>query len=134
MDHIISKLLIYGSIPEDSILAHMGVICRDAREHTATKDELIQRCFREIKRLLIVSTDYAFDKNLWHNYIAYLLAMTETPFTLVSEKTGRVEGSVNGFVKNDMAVFKLLFDYDFSHVEARLGIDCFSVICNLNHG
>ena len=56
MDHIISKLLIYGDLPEDSILMQMGDICRQAREHTQSKDELIARVFRQVKRILVVAT------------------------------------------------------------------------------
>ena len=146
MYKLVSKLIIYRDTEGDSILSNLAQIFKEVEEvatdNTASHNgqpatpavnkigNLRNRTLDEIHRLLDLATDYGFDKNLWHNYIAYLLAMTETPFTLVSEKTGRVEGSVNGFVKNDMAVFKLLFDYDFSHVEARLGIDCFSVICN----
>ena len=60
--------------------------------------------------------------------ISYLLATTETPFTLVSEKVGAHEGSVNVFALNDLEIFRQLFDYDFSPMERELGIDVFSVI------
>ncbi len=56
------------------------------------------------------------------------MATTETPFTLVCEKTGGNEGSVNVFAKNDMEIFRRLFAYDFSEMEQCLGLSCFSVI------
>ena len=128
MDHIISKLLIYGDMPEDSILMQMGDICRSAREHIQSRDELVTRCFRQIKRILEVATDYGFDKNLWHNYLTFLLMTDENPFSLTCEKMGARDGSVNFFAKNDFRAFLALFNYDFGWLEKELGIDCFSRI------
>jgi predicted AAA+ superfamily ATPase len=56
--------------------------------------------------------------------------MTETPFGLVCEKRGALDGSVNAFAKADFEIFRKLFHYDFSEVEQELEIDCFSVITN----
>ena len=56
--------------------------------------------------------------------------MSENPFTMVSEKVGGNDGTVNAFAKADFQIFKKLFDYDFSPIEKALEINCFSVICN----
>lgn len=130
MNHIVSKLLVYGSMPSDSIVMQLGDICRCAREELQSKDELITRCYEQVKRILVVSTDYAFNENLWQNYLTFLLITDENPFTLTSEKVGAKEGSVNLFVKNDFDAFMKLFHYDFTWLEETLGINCFSVISN----
>ncbi len=128
MDHIISKLLMYGSLPEDSILVQMGNICRDAREEKVPKDELVARSFRVVKKICIVATDYGFDENLWHNYLTFQLITDENPFSLTCEKVGASEGSVNVFARNDFRAFMELFHYDFTWLENYLGISCFSQI------
>ncbi len=130
MYELVSKLIIYRLMDKNCILNNIATIISELDDPDSDMAALKDRMLDEIHRLLDLATDYGFDKNLWHNYIAYLLAMTETPFTLVSEKIGMVEGSVNEFVLNDMEVFKGLLDYDFSHVEGKLGITCFSTICN----
>ena len=84
------------------------------------------RIFTQVKHLLQVATDYGFDKNLWHNYLTYLLITDENPFSLTCEKVGANDGSVNFFAKGDFKAFKALFDFDFSEIEERLGIDCFT--------
>ena len=81
-------------------------------------------------RLLDLATKYGFNKNLWHNYLAYLIATTETPFTLVSEKVGANQGSVNAFALGDFRIFRELFHYDFSPIESALGVNCFSILEN----
>ena len=100
--------------------------CMD--EESQTPDVLRTRVFKQIKRLLQTATDYAFDKNLWHNYLTFLLITNENPFSITCEKTGARDGSVNFFAKNDFKAFKELFDFDFSEMEEKLGIDCFSKI------
>ncbi len=130
MNHIVSKLIIYGDLAEDSILMQLADICKNAKEHTQSKDELITRVYKQIKRILEVSTDYGFDKNLWHNYLTFLLITDENPFSITCEKIGANDGSVNYFAKNDFRAFKALFDYDFTWLEEELGIDCFSHISN----
>ena len=130
MDHIISKLLVYGDMPQESILMQMGDICKNAREHSQSKDELVTRCFHQIKRILEISTDYGFDRDLWQCYLTYLLMTDENPFTLTSEKMGAKDGSVNAFVKNDYKAFMELFHYSFDWLEKELGINCFGIITN----
>ena len=128
MDKIVSKLLIYGDMPRDSILMELAAICRDAKEDEIDKEALVGRVYRQIKRLLVLATDFGFDKNLWQNYLTFLLMTDENPFTLTCEKMGVREGSVNHFAKNDFAAFRQLFHYDFKALEQRLCIDCFSCL------
>lgn len=124
----IAKLIIYGDLKEDSILYQMGEIFRKFENKDVGSDELIKDCYKQIKRILEIATDYGFDKNLWRNYLTFLLITNENPFSITCEKVGANVGSVNMFAKNDFKVFKSLFDYDFSIIEAELGIDCFSMI------
>lgn len=124
----ISKLIIYGNLDKESILYRFGEIFRRFENEEASQASLIQDIYTQIKRLLAVATDYGFDKNLWHNYLTFLLITDENPFSITCEKVGANDGSVNTFAKNDFRVFINLFNYDFSEIESKLGIDCFSVI------
>lgn len=126
MNQIISNLLVYGQPPKDSILWQLADICDRLKNGTESRDALRTRVFGQVRNLLAVATDYAFDKNLWHNYLTFLLITNENPFSLVCEKTGAQEGSVNHFVKHDFEMFQKLFDYDFSWLEKELSIDCFT--------
>lgn len=134
MYRLTSKLVIYRNFSKENILFRMAEICREFTVGEKTgdydKEKLIQKIYEQVHRILDISTKYGFDKNLWHCYLAYLLAVNENSFSLTAEKTGAHEGSVNRFAKNDYKIFKALFDYDFSEMERVLGIDCFSVISN----
>jgi len=126
MNQIVSNLLVYGQLPEDSILWQLSDICEKLKNGSESKDALRTRVFGQVKNLLMLGTEFAFDKNLWHNYLTFLLITNENPFSLVCEKMGAQEGTVNCFVKHDFEVLMKLFDYDFSWIEEALSIDCFT--------
>ncbi len=128
MDRYTSRLLIYGGMPEDSVLMRLSFVCRTLRSGEFDPGEMTSVVNAQIKRILEISTDYAFDNNLWQNYLTYLLVTAENPFTLTAEKTGGSEGSVNHFAKSDFADFIALFHYDFSWIEDLLKTDVFSCI------
>lgn len=130
MYKIVSRLLIYGDMPKDTILMELADIIRKADDKSQTKEELVTRTFTQIKHLLQVATDYGFDKNLWQNYLTFLLITSENPFSITCEKVGANDGSVNYFAKSDFKAFMELFHYDFSTLEEYLGIDCFTRLSN----
>ena len=125
----IAHLLLYGELKEDEILVRLGHIIRDW-ENGADRDELVRRCYREVKHLLDLATACGFDGNLWHCYLTWLLMTNENSFTRTCERVGPKEGSVNHFAKADLGVFRRLFAYSFDALEADLGIDCFSTLCH----
>ena len=103
-------------------LAHFG------HAHPITTEILVDHVYDSVHRLLDTATAYGFDKNLWRDYLAFLLITNENPFSLTAEKKGLEQGSVQIFALQDMENFCRLFIHDFSELEQTLGIDCFSVI------
>lgn len=132
MDRIISNLLIYGDMPKDSILMGFNEIFSSFRSGDYSKSRLKAQIFTQVKNLLVLATNYGFNKNLWHNYLSFILITNENPFSLTCEKVGASDGSVNYFAKNDFEAFKSLFEFDFSEIETALEIDCFSRISDYN--
>lgn len=129
MNHILSRLIMYGDMPQDGILMQLADICEAAEQGRESAHELTTRVYRQVKCILKVATDYGFNDNLWQNYLTFVLIMDENPFSLTCEKIGASAGaSANHFAKNDFAAFFELFHYDFSALEKKLGIDCFSVL------
>ena len=129
MHNLISRLIVYKNIDEP-IFNEITKLFNKFENDNPNKDELINDIYTQINNLLKLATDYGFNKNLWHNYLAYLLATTENPFTILSEKIGEKNGSVNELVKQDLEIFLELFNYDFSEIENLLDINCFSIITN----
>ena len=126
----IARLILYRDLGKDNILLKLSGIFQDYEQQKETPAELITRIYEQMKALLDLATCYGFDKNLWHNYLTFLLLTNENSFSMTSEKVGANDGSVNHFAKGDFAIFLKLFHFDFSPIEKDLGIDCFSTICN----
>lgn len=124
----LAKLVVYRNVEKDGILFHLSDICKRFYSGDFDKEDLTAKIYVQIHKLLDVATRYGFDKNLWHNYLAFLLATTENPFSMTCEKVGAKDGTVNLFAKSDFKIFKDLFNYDFSEIEKELQINCFSVI------
>lgn len=126
----IAKLVLYRNLGENSILMKLSGIFEDFDRGDCPNAELVARIYDQIKRLLDLATDYGFDTNLWHNYLAFMLITNENSFSMTSEKVGANDGTVNYFAKNDFKIFKKLFDFDFSEIEEALDIDCFTIVNN----
>ena len=122
----LSKLIMYGDMYKECILYQFGEIFRRYENKSSSKAELLQDIHTQVKRLLIVATDYGFNYNLWHNYLTFYLVTNENPFSITCEKVGANDGSVNHFAMNDFEVFRNLFNFDFSAIEKDLDTDCFS--------
>ena len=123
-----AKLLLFSNLGEDAILTRMADIFRDWESGACDKPTLISRIYAQVKRLLDLATVYGFNRNLWQDYLTFLLMTNENSFTLTAERVGASQGSVNHFAKADFAVFQRLFHFDFAPIEADLGIDCFTVL------
>ena len=122
----IAQLIMYQDMDQNSILMRMSDIFRRYDLKESDNATITREIYTEIKRLLVVATDYAFDENLWQNYLTFILITQENPFSLTCEKVGASEGTVNTIVKNDFSIFRKLFHYDFSKIESELGINCFT--------
>ena len=124
----IARLVLYRDLTGESILTKVGGIIEDFELQRDEKPSLVSRCYCEVKRILDIATSFGFDRNLWQDYLTYVLVTHENSFTLTCEKVGAGNGTVNGFAKHDYEIFKTLFHYDFSELETGLSIDCFSTI------
>ena len=65
MDRITSRFLIYGGMPDDSVLMQLSHVCRTVRGEEYDLGEVTSVVYAQIKHILEISTDFAFDKNLW---------------------------------------------------------------------
>ena len=124
----LARLLLYSDLGEDAILVRLAAALRDWEAGNFDRDDLIGRIHAQVKRLLDLGTACGFDRNLWQCYLTWLLMTNENFFTRTCEREGVREGSVNRFARDDLAVFRRLFAYDFGPLERDLGLDCFSVL------
>ena len=97
----VAKLILYRDLGEDSILLKLAGIFEDFENGSESKARLITRIYEQMKALLDTATMYGFDKNLWHNYLTFILLTNENSFSMTCEKVGANDGTVNHFAKAD---------------------------------
>ena len=78
----ISRLLMYGDLSEESILYKLGRAIDSVEAGDYNKREVTREINAISKELLMLATDYGFDDNLWHNYLAFYIITNENPFLL----------------------------------------------------
>lgn len=124
MQPFLNNLIIYQNLKNDTILKNLAEAIADLDY----EEQVAPKVYEGIHELLDIATKYGFTKNLWKCYIAYLLATTETPFTLAAERRGALDGSVNELVKFDLENIFKLYHYDFSYLDSKLPENIFKII------
>lgn len=132
MNHLLSQLLLYQKIKQDKVLQTLADIC-STLENTpqlppSSLDALRSDAFDQVHQILTCATTYGFNKNLWQNYLTFLLITDENPFSLVSEKKAAQPGSAAYFARHDYEILMQLMHYDFLPLEAALSVTCFSTL------
>ena len=82
------------------MLEPLAAICAEFAAGDYNREELTAEIYEQVHKLLDIGTVYGFDKNLWHNYLTFILITNENPFSITCEKVGANDGSVNTFAKN----------------------------------
>ena len=125
-----NELMLYKNMEYGDILMDMTFLMENYDSEYYNKEDLRSLLFECINALLEISVSHGFEGNLWHTYLTYLLANDENAYSTSCEIVGNVEGSINEIALHDFAVFKELFDYDFTHLEEMLDASCLSILMN----
>ena len=124
----IHELIIYKNLEQEQILNDMTFLMENYDNEYYNQEDLKSLLFECTGSILELCVDHGFEGNLWHDYLTFLLANDEHAYSTSCEIVGETGGSINKVALHDFAIFKELFDYDFSAMEAGLGVDCVSMI------
>lgn len=124
----IHELIIYKNLEQEQILNDMAFLMENYDNEYYNQEDLKSLLFECTGSILELCVDHGFEGNLWHDYLTFLLANDENAYSTSCEIVGETGGSINKVALHDFEIFKELFDYDFSAMEAGLGVDCVSLI------
>lgn len=94
------QLILYRNVPEPQILEDMLCLIEAGDQADAG---LVCRVLRE---LIELAAHCGLRGNLWHGYLAYVLANHENAFSRACEITGPVDGSLNTLALHDFRIFR----------------------------
>lgn len=124
----VHELIIYKNLEQEQILNDMTFLMENYNNEYYNEEDLKSLLFACTGSILELCVDHGFEGNLWHDYLTFLLANDENAYSTSCEIVGETGGSINKVALHDFSIFKELFDYDFSAMEAGLGVDCVSMI------
>lgn len=122
------ELILYKHMEDGQTLNDMTFLMEQYHNDYYNRDDLKSLLFEVVNDILEMAVRHGFEGNLWHNYLTYLLATHENAYSTSCEIVGAVDGTINQVALHDFAIFKELFDYDFSDLEKTLEVDCLSMI------
>lgn len=96
-------------------------------------EEVLDNAYKCVNKLIEVTDNYGLEGNLYHSFLTFLLVNNENAFSMSCEKIGDREGSINSIAKNDLGIFKNLFDVDLCKLDENMGIKCFSFLVDYKH-
>jgi hypothetical protein len=133
-----NELMLYKHMEEGQILQDMTFLMENYANDYYNIEDMKGLLFEAVNEMLEMAVSYGFEGNLWHTYLTYLLASHENAYSTSTEIVGAVEGSINQVALHDFSIFKELYDYDFTELEQKFGVDCLSMLKNYtgvkNHG
>ncbi|MBE6015861.1 MAG: ATP-binding protein [Lachnospiraceae bacterium] len=120
----IERMLVYKSLKEDTILQKMVWVAGSLDDGMVSEADKKECFYDVVSGLISLAHDHGYEGNLWHDYLAYLIADNENAYSLACEKRGATKGSINEVVLGDFAIFKKLFDINLSKIDKVLGTTC----------
>ena len=122
------ELILYRDFEEGELLQDMVWLMEHFEDEYYNKEDKQALCYTNIHRLLEMAGHYGFSGNLWHCYLTNLLVNKENSYSKACEIRGDVPGTINQAVLHDIAIFKELFDYDFSPMKEVLKVPMLDLV------
>ena len=129
-----NELMLYKNMENGQILKDMTFLMENCESDYYNREDLRSLLFECVNGILELSVSHGFEGNLWHTYLTYLLANDENAYSTSCEIVGETEGSINEIALHDFAIFKELFDYDFSRMEKCLDASCMELLMDYKNG
>lgn len=113
---ITDELLLYKNFKRQDIIDDLSALERYIEDDDITLSEAKKIFYSFTGKLIDLAVSHGYSGNLWHAFLTYILANNENSYSRACEIRGEVEGSINEIALHDFAIFKELFDYDFSRI------------------
>lgn len=115
-----NQLILYKNLEHGELLSNITFLMENCVNEYYNKEDMVGLLFESLNQLFELAASHGFEGNLWHNYLAFLLANDENAYSMECEVVGQVEGSVNQVASHDFEIFLELFQYDLRIIEKAL--------------
>ena len=112
-----TDLILYKNAPHQNFFVNMTWVMEHYEDEFYNKDDIKALYFECVNELIELSAHYGLEGNLWHAYLAFIIANDENAFSTACEMTGNAEGSIWELAKLDFAVLRELFEFDLERFD-----------------
>lgn len=122
------QLIVFRDLEDGDLLYDFTWLMEHYQDEYYNKEDLQGLMYEGIHKLIELAGNYGFCGNLWHCYLSNLLVNNENSYSKACEIRGNVTGTINQAALHDIAIFKELFDYDFTPMKEALGVPAFDLV------
>lgn len=118
------QFIIYRDVEYQTLLDDMV----ELMECSTSENRNYSLMYSVVNRLVELAGVHGFQGNIWHCFLAYIIATHENAFSKACEIRGRVKGSINDMALNDFKLMRRLFCYDLSRLDECYGVKLFNIL------
>lgn len=124
----LDELLLYRDFEKTELIDELTAIIENCSDEMSELADLRVLAFDFMHKLIDYAGQHGFYGNLWHCFIADMLASHENSYSIGCEVRGGMEGSINDIALNDFEIIREYLSYDFSELISRLSIPAFGIL------
>lgn len=118
----VRELVCYRNLKEEKLFYRFAALLEDAQEAGGGSKKAAETYYACVHAFAELAQRCGFSGNLWHMFLAYLLAHSENAYTKACEIRGRAKGSIRELARHDLVIFRQLFAFDLSKLESAYGV------------
>ena len=113
-----NQLILYRGTENTDILTWMEELMTGDGSHL----------FEALNGLTELAARHGFEGNVWHDFLAHILANHENAFSTACEVCGKVDGSINAIALHDFRIFRQWFRLDLADLDRKYGTELFAAL------
>lgn len=132
---MINSLMFYKNFEYNDLFYGMaGLIEKSEKESLSDKSkEEIDLAYSLANAFFELVAKFGFKGNIWRNFIAFLIANNENPFSVSCEVKGNNIKGFDNIVLKDFIILRNLMNCDLKKIDEDLGIEIFSHLENFEN-
>ena len=130
------ELLLYKNFKHEDIFKKMAVLINNYDNTTSDvypESDIIKLMYECTNKIVEICMSMGFKGNLYHNFLTYVMVNSENAFSVESEIRGKISGSITEIALHDFAIFKELYDFDITKIDAQYGVKCLTFLVDYHN-
>lgn len=130
----VNHLMLYRNMDYSDLFFNVTNLITLIEENTIKdlkKEEitsLTNQLFQDVNQLVELAIQYGFKGNVWHNFLAFIIANNENAFSITSEVSGNTIKGLQEIANHDFEILFRLFKFEMKKIDDALKVNCFSYL------